>query len=86
MPPADHEVVLLTRPDCHLCAAARAALARVAARSGAVCREVDVEQDSADGGDLELEYGDRLPVVLLDGREHGYWRVEEKRLLRDLAR
>jgi hypothetical protein len=23
--------------------------------------------------------------VLLDGREHGYWRVEEERLLRDLT-
>ena len=28
---------------------------------------------------------DRIPVVLLDGREHGYWRVEEERLRRDLA-
>ncbi len=39
-------------------------------------------------GDLELEreYGDRMPVVLLDGREHGYWRVEEDRLVRDLGR
>jgi hypothetical protein len=25
-------------------------------------------------------------VVLLDGKEHGYWRVEETRLLRDLGR
>jgi len=24
-------------------------------------------------------------VILLDGREHGYWRVEEDRLRRDLA-
>jgi hypothetical protein len=23
--------------------------------------------------------------VLLDGEEHGYWRVEEERLLRDLG-
>jgi hypothetical protein len=36
--------------------------------------------------DLVRDYGDRVPVVLLDGREHGYWRVEEDRLLRDLAR
>jgi hypothetical protein len=25
-------------------------------------------------------------VILLDGKEHGYWRVEEDRLLRDLAK
>ena len=26
-----------------------------------------------------------MPVVMLDGKEHGYWRVEEDRLLRDLG-
>ena len=33
---------------------------------------------STSTGDIELEreYGDRLPVILLDGKEHGYWRVE----------
>ncbi|GIF11011.1 hypothetical protein Ate01nite_10430 [Actinoplanes teichomyceticus] len=36
--------------------------------------------------ELERDYGDRVPVVLLDGKEHGYWRIEEARLLRDLAR
>ena len=36
--------------------------------------------------ELEREYGERLPVVLLDGKEHGYFQVEEDRLLRDLAR
>jgi hypothetical protein len=24
-------------------------------------------------------------VIMLDGKEHGYWRVEADRLLRDLA-
>jgi len=76
-----HSLTLLTRVDCHLCQEARAALARVAATAGVDWTEVDV--DSAD--DLAYEYGDRVPVVLLDGREHGYWRVEEERLLRDLG-
>ncbi len=74
-------MVLLSRPGCHLCAAAREAMTRVGARSGVSWREVDVETDI----ELEREYGDRLPVILLDGREHGYWRVEEERLLRDLG-
>ena len=42
--------------------------------------------DVASSIELERDYGDRVPVVLLDGTEHGYWRVEEARLLRDLAR
>jgi hypothetical protein len=54
---------------------------RIAADTGEAWREVDVESDAA----LEAEYGDRVPVIMLDGREHGYWRVEEARLRRDLA-
>ena len=77
----DARLTLITRPDCHLCEEARAALERVVAVTGDRWIEKDVT------GDLELErdYGDRLPVVLLDGKEHGYWRVEEERLLRDLT-
>jgi glutaredoxin len=77
---ADHTVTLLTRAGCHLCAAARDAMARVAGATGVAWGEVDVDTDDA----LAMEYGDRLPVVLLDGREHGYWKVEEQRLTRDL--
>ena len=73
-------LVLLTRPGCHLCEVARDAMERVSAASGEPWREVDITTDP----DLEAEYTDRIPVVLLDGREHGYWRVEEARLLRDL--
>ncbi|HEX6500719.1 MAG TPA: glutaredoxin family protein [Micromonosporaceae bacterium] len=78
---SDPRLTLLTRPGCHLCEEARAAMDRVAAASGEAWTEVDVEGDL----ELEREYGDRLPVILLDGREHGYWRVEETRLLRDLG-
>ena len=54
---------------------------RVSERSGVAWEEIDVATDVT----LAREYGDRLPVVLLDDVEHGYWRVEEKRLLRDLG-
>lgn len=74
-------VVLLTSPGCHLCEEARAAMARVSERTGVEWAELSL----ADRADLWREYGDRLPVVILDGREHGYWEVEEDRLVRDLA-
>jgi glutaredoxin len=77
---AEPRLTLLTRPGCHLCEQAREAMNRVAAATGARWTETDVTTDL----ELEREYGDRLPVVLLDGREHGYWRVEEDRLVRDL--
>ncbi|MEO3777035.1 glutaredoxin family protein [Micromonospora sp. B11E3] len=77
----DARLTLITRPGCHLCDDAKAALDRVVAVTG----DRWVEWDVTDDVELEREYGDRLPVVLLDGKEHGYWRVEEDRLLRDLT-
>jgi glutaredoxin len=75
-------LTLFTRPGCHLCEVAKEALGRVAATTGEQWDERNVESDI----ELEREYGDRIPVLLLDGAEHGYWRVEEDRLLRDLGR
>ena len=75
-------LALVTRPGCHLCEVAKKAMDRVAAQVGETWTEIDVTSDV----ELERDYGDRVPVVLLDGKEHGYWRVEEERLLRDLRR
>jgi glutaredoxin len=75
-------LTLITRQECHLCDVAKEAIARVAEVSGEQWREVDVDSDPH----LQDEYWDRVPVILLDGKEHGYWRVEEDRLLQDLAR
>jgi glutaredoxin len=74
-------LTLITRVDCHLCDVAKEAMDRVARQAGVDWNEVDVDSDPA----LLDEYWDRVPVILLDGKEHGYWRVEEDRLLRDLA-
>ena len=76
-----HRLTLLGKPGCHLCDEARAVLARVADDLGVPWDERDVTADDA----LFEEYGDRIPVVLLDGREHGYWTVDEARLRRDLT-
>jgi Glutaredoxin-like domain (DUF836) len=72
---------LLTRTDCHLCEIAAETLARIGAEAGLVPEAVDVDGDP----DLRAEYGDRVPVVLLDGREHSYFTVDVVRLRRDLG-
>ncbi|HEX5596794.1 MAG TPA: glutaredoxin family protein [Micromonosporaceae bacterium] len=77
---SEPRLTLITRPGCHLCEVAKEALDRVVAVTG----DRWVERDLTGDLELEREYGDRLPVILLDGKEHGYWRVEEERLLRDL--
>jgi glutaredoxin len=78
---AEPRLTLITRDGCHLCDVAKEVLAEVVAETGEAWREVDVDADPA----LLDEYSDRVPVILLDGREHGYWRVEKARLLRDLV-
>ncbi|MFC4337243.1 glutaredoxin family protein [Salininema proteolyticum] len=74
-------LTLVTTKDCHLCGEARDQMRRVSEESGEPWEEKDV----ADDRELLVEYGDRLPVVLLDGREHGYWTVDRERLLKDLS-
>ncbi len=78
---AEARITLLTRPGCHLCDPAREAVARVHAQTGVGWVELDVTGDP----ELERDYGSRVPVVLLDGREHDYFRVEEDRLRRDVT-
>jgi glutaredoxin len=82
MAPTDHVVTLLTRAGCHLCEVAASQLRVLRAELGFGYREVDVDSSPP----LRAEYSDRVPVVLIDNREHGYWRVEEPRLRRALAR
>ncbi len=72
---------LLTRQGCHLCEEAAETLDRVAAEAGLVPVPVDVDADP----DLQAEFGDRVPVVLLNGREHSYFTVVVPRLRRDLG-
>jgi hypothetical protein len=70
-----HRVSVLSRPGCHACEVAEADVARI-------CGELDigwVVQDVDSDPELRAEYGDRVPVILIDGAEHGYWLVEEDR-------
>ena len=58
-------VTLYTRPGCHLCDDARAALERVCADTPFSLVEIDIESDDA----LHRAYLERIPVVELDGAE-----------------
>jgi glutaredoxin len=82
MPATDHTVTLITRSGCHLCEVAEQLLRRMSTELGFGYHEVDVDADAL----LRAEHSDDVPVILLDGRQHGYWRVEEARLRRDLAK
>ena len=77
----NERVLVYTRAGCHLCEVAEADVARICADLELDFETVDVDTDP----ELRAEYGDRVPVILVDGREHGFWRVEEERLRAALA-
>lgn len=80
-------VELLTRDGCGICHRVHGRLAELSADLGFDLSATDVDAAAAEGNPgLRAEYGDRLPVVLLDGREHSYWDVDEPRLRADLIR
>ena len=82
MPAADHQVTLVTRSGCHLCEEAEALLRQLSREVGFGYAEIDVDADPV----RQAEYSDRVPVILIDGREHGYWRVEEERFRAAVSR
>ncbi|MEP7020091.1 MAG: glutaredoxin family protein [Pseudonocardiales bacterium] len=82
MAPAEHRVTLITRVGCHLCDEAEQVLRRLAGELGFGYEELDVDAEQ----DRRAEYSDRVPVILIDGKEHGYWRVEEPRFRKALTR
>ena len=73
-------VELLSRTGCHLCDEARRLVERVTAETGVGWTETDIDADPA----LRAEFGELVPVVRVDGKELGYWRIDEGRLRRAL--
>jgi glutaredoxin len=71
-----HRVVVLTRPGCHLCEDATAVVARVAAEAGASWTEQDITGDA----ELTAKWGEYIPVIVIDGEVHTWFRVDEERL------
>jgi glutaredoxin len=69
-------VTLYSRPGCHLCDDARTVIERVCADLGESYDEVDIDADEA----LLARYADEIPVTLVDGKQHDFWRVDETRL------
>ena len=80
-------VELLTRAGCTICDGVHAQLKQLAEELDFDLSTTDVDQEAASGNTApRAEFGDRLPVVLLDGREHSYWEVDEPRLRSDLTK
>ena len=70
----------MTRAGCHLCEVAEPLVRRVSAEAGIAFELLNVDASDAD----RAAWSDKVPVVLVDGREHAYWSVAEKALRRAL--
>ncbi|KQQ03710.1 MULTISPECIES: glutaredoxin family protein [unclassified Rathayibacter] len=84
---ADVQLTLVGKPGCHLCDDARAVIQGVLSDLGddATAPVVMLSELSIlDDAELHEQYVEEIPVLLIDGRVHTYWRVDPVRLRRAL--
>jgi glutaredoxin len=74
------EVTLYTRPGCHLCEEAKAAIAPLLREFVAVLREVNIDKDEI----LEERYGLDIPVIFVGARKVAKHRVDVTQFRRQL--
>lgn len=74
------DVTLYTRPGCHLCEEAKAAIAPLLREFGAVLREVNIDEDAA----LKERYGWEIPVILIGQHKAAKHRVDLPQFRRQL--
>jgi hypothetical protein len=72
------DVVLVTKPQCHLCEEARTVVERVTSSLGMPWRERSV----SDEPELLARFAEELPVLMIDGVQRDFWTIDEGRLLR----
>ncbi|WCZ31722.1 glutaredoxin family protein [Corynebacterium massiliense] len=76
-----HTVELMVRTTCGSCARVREQIEPVIQEAGAEFTVVNVDEDA----ELAVEFGDRVPVVVVDGEEFACWEVDNAELADALA-
>ncbi|MGH7451861.1 MAG: glutaredoxin family protein [bacterium] len=71
-------VEIYSKPDCHLCGEAKAALVKMQRRYGFQLREVNIAEDPA----LLAEYGTRIPLIYVDGHLVCKYYVDETAIVK----
>jgi hypothetical protein len=74
--PGAARITLIGKPGCHLCDEAREVIRAVADDLGVGWTERSILDDA----DLHQRYWEQIPVTLVDGVQHDFWRVDEVRL------
>lgn len=82
------EITLIGKPGCHLCEDASAALQDVLTEFRAAHPDTEikvVERNILEEAELAAKHSEEIPVLLINGRMHSYWRVDGPRLLAKLS-
>ncbi|WP_424878798.1 glutaredoxin family protein [Streptomyces sp. SLBN-8D4] len=79
--PGDRLVTLIRKPGCHLCDDAQVVIEKVCGDLGVPWEYKDIDRDPQ----LHDQYWEQIPVVLVDGEQHTFWRVDEERLRKALT-
>ena len=72
------ELTLIGKPGCHLCDDAEQVV-------DAVLKELELElrvdkKNILDDEQLFARYSEEIPVLLINGKVHNYWRIDPERL------
>lgn len=70
------ELKLLTKPDCHLCAAARQTMDDVTAEYNIGWQEIS----TTDHPELAEQFAEEVPVLFIDEQQRDFWVIDPNRL------
>ena len=77
-----HDVVVYSRPGCHLCDVVKETLSQLQPEAEFQWREADIDTDP----ELRRKYNEEVPVVFIDGRKAFKYHMDAQQFLRALAR
>ena len=78
---SEARITVLSKPGCHLCEDACSTVGRIADELGVAWAERDISGDAQ----LMAQWAEYVPVIMVDGEVHGWFRVDEVRLRASLG-
>lgn len=76
-----HDVLVYSRPGCHLCDVVKDTLKRLQGQADFQWRDIDIDTDA----ELRALYNEQVPVVFIDGRKAFKYHMDDRQFLRALA-
>ncbi|GAA4117484.1 glutaredoxin family protein [Enteractinococcus coprophilus] len=73
---AQVDLKLLTKPECHLCAAARQTMDEVTSEYNIGWQEIS----TTDHPQLAEQFAEEIPVLFVDGKQRDFWVIDPARM------